>query len=213
MIKEGVVNLKKQIILIVVALSLFTGCSNSIDNSKEKEEDKIITNNTQEKVEIITVFNALGKTYESTKDISKFNEGDEIYSNREGMPYIAGEYKEVDFATDLVTNYLAKNKDIYNYLVSDWDTDSKDVEIINGEEKSRVEDEIDILSQQLEISKEAPIYFNLDKVILNEKLEDDHAATLEIRGHISKTNGNFRAIGNFFVTVYTKGDKLYASII
>ena len=43
--------------------------------------------------------------------------------------------------------------------------------------------------------------------------ENDNIVELELRGYLSATDGNYRPLGTFTVIVYTKGDKLYGSII
>ena len=58
-----------------------------------------------------TVFNALGKSYESSKNIYELNEGDKIQDDMNGYPHVQGEYKEIDFAIDLLTEYLHKNSE------------------------------------------------------------------------------------------------------
>lgn len=214
-----VITLKKKIIFIIAIVALLTGCAtntkvnNNSNNEETKVEENIAEENTTEaESEVITVFTALGKTYQSTKDISQFNEGDKIYDRLNGNEHVVGEYKEIDFALDLLTEYLAKNQDTYNYVVSDWDNSSEEVELISGEAKDRLVDEANFLGEQFMLNYEDPIYFKLDKVILQEKLEEDNAIALELRGHLSATNDNFRPLGTFTVTVYNKGDKLYGAI-
>lgn len=205
--------MNKKMICIMAILSLLTGCAanNEVNNNGNNEEVKIEENIASEP-EKITTFTALGKNYESAKDIMQFNEGDKIYDRLNGNPHVSGEYKEIDFALDLLTEYLAKNQDAYNYIVSDWDSSSDEVQLISGEDKERLVEEANFLGEQFMLNVEDPVYFKLDKVILQEKLEEDNAVALELRGHLSATNDNFRPLGTFTVTVYNKGDKLYGSI-
>lgn len=205
--------MNKKMICIMAILSLLTGCAanNEVNNNGNNEEVKIEENIASEP-EKITTFTALGKNYESAKDIMQFNEGDKIYDRLNGNPHVSGEYKEIDFALDLLTEYLAKNQDAYNYIVSDWDSSSDEVQLISGEDKERLVEEANFLGEQFMLNVEDPVYFKLDKVILQEKLEEDNAVALELRGHLSATNDNFRPLGTFTVTVYNKGGKLYGSI-
>lgn len=205
--------MNKKMICIMAILSLLTGCAanNEVNNNGNNEEVKIEENIASEP-EKITTFTALGKNYESAKDIMQFNEGDKIYDRLNGNPHVSGEYKEIDFALDLLTEYLAKNQDAYNYIVSNWDSSSDEVQLISGEDKERLVEEANFLGEQFMLNVEDPVYFKLDKVILQEKLEEDNAVALELRGHLSATNDNFRPLGTFTVTVYNKGDKLYGSI-
>lgn len=196
-------------------LGLLTGCSsnnNSNVNSNDNINNEVVENEKEvEKPKVYTQFTALGKIYESSKDINMLNDGDLIYHDYGDIPYVEGEYKEVDFGLNLLTEYLAKNQGVYDFIVSDWDSTSDGVELISGEEKESIMENVQFLGEQFGIGENDPVYFKIDKVILQEKLEDQ--VTLEFRGYLSATNGNFRPLGTFTVTVYTKEDKLYGSIL
>lgn len=196
-------------------LGLLTGCSsnnNSNVNSKDNINNEVVENEKEvEEPKVYTQFTALGKIYESSKDINMLNDGDLIYHDYGDIPYVEGEYKEVDFGLNLLTEYLAKNQGVYDFIVSDWDSISDEVELISGEEKESIMESVQFLGEQFGIGENDPVYFKIDKVILQEKLEDQ--VTLEFRGYLSATNGNFRPLGTFTVTVYTKEDKLYGSIL
>lgn len=196
-------------------LGLLTGCSsnnNSNVNSKDNINNEVVENEKEvEEPKVYTQFTALGKIYESSKDINMLNDGDLIYHDYGDIPYVEGEYKEVDFGLNLLTEYLAKNQGVYDFIVSDWDSASDEVKLISGEEKESIMENVQFLGEQFGIGENDPVYFKIDKVILQEKLEDQ--VTLEFRGYLSATNGNFRPLGTFTVTVYTKEDKLYGSIL
>ena len=196
-------------------VGLLTGCSsnnNSNVNSNDNINNEVVENEKEvEEPKVYTQFTALGKIYESSKDINMLNNGDLIYHDYGDIPYVEGEYKEVDFGLNLLTEYLAKNQGVYDFIVSDWDSTSDEVELISGEEKESVMENVQFLGEQFGIGENDPVYFKIDKVILQEKLEDQ--VTLEFRGYLSATNGNFRPLGTFTVTVYTKEDKLYGSIL
>lgn len=197
-------------------LGLLTGCSsnnNDLNSNNNTNNEVLEVENTLEEPTVYTQFTALGKVYESTKDINQYNEGDTIYDNMSEPQYIQGEYKEVDFALELLTEYLAKNQGVYDFIVSDWNSDSDEVELISGDEKQNSIDEVNFLGEQFMLNDEDPIYFKLGKVILQEKNEENNSFALELRGYLSATNGNFRPLGTFTVTVYTKEDKLYGSIL
>ncbi len=196
-------------------LGLLTGCSsnnNSNVNSNDNINNEVVENEKEvEEPKVYTQFTALGKIYESSKDINMLNNGDLIYHDYGDIPYVEGEYKEVDFGLNLLTEYLAKNQGVYDFIVSDWDSTSDEVELISGEEKESIMENVQFLGEQFGIGENDPVYFKIDKVILQEKLEDQ--VTLEFRGYLSATNGNFRPLGTFTITVYTKEDKLYGSIL
>lgn len=207
--------LNKKIICVIIMLGLLSGCSsnnNNAVNSNDNTNNEIVeTEEAVEEPKVYTQFTALGKIYESSKDINMLNNGDLIYHDYGDIPYVEGEYKEVDFGLNLLTEYLAKNKGVYDFIVSEWDNASDEVKLISGEEKENVMENVQFLGEQFEVGENDPIYFKVDKVILQEKLENQ--VTLEFRGYLSATNGNFRPLGTFTVTVYTKEDRLYGSIL
>ena len=204
--------MNKNIICAIIILGLLTGCSsNNNDVNNDTNNGVIEVENIVEQPKVYTQFTALGKTYESSKDINTLNDGDLIYHDYGDIPYVEGEYKEVDFGLNLLTEYLAKNQGVYDFIVSSWDSTSDTVQLISGEEKESIMQNVYFLGEQFEVGEDDPIYFKVDKVILQEKLEDQ--VTLEFRGYLSATNGNFRPLGTFTVTVYTKEDKLYGTIL
>ena len=202
--------MKKKIIYALLLLLLLTGCTDN--NKSELNNDNnqdVIEENNDKPIE----FTALDKVYEENKNIMDLNEGDKIYDRMNDYPHVYGEYKEIDFASDLLTEYLHKNPKVYNYIVSEWNEDSDEVKLITGEDKERIEENVNFLGEQFGLSNEDPVYFQLDKVILQNKNENDNIVELELRGYLSATDGNYRPLGTFTVIVYTKGDKLYGSII
>ncbi|MBS6184432.1 MAG: hypothetical protein KH626_05190, partial [Clostridium celatum] len=188
--------MNKKIISIIIMLGLLTGCSsnnNSNVNINDNINNEVVENEKEvEEPKVYTQFTALGKTYESSKDINVLNNGDLIYHDYGDIPYVEGEYKEVDFGLNLLTEYLAKNQGVYDFIVSDWDSTSDEVELISGEEKESIMENVQFLGEQFGIGENDPVYFKIDKVILQEKLEDK--VTLEFRGYLSATNGNFRPL-------------------
>ena len=204
--------MNKNIICAIIILGLLTGCSsNNNDVNNDTNNGVIEVENIVEQPKVYTQFTALGKTYESSKDINTLNDGDLIYHDYGDIPYVEGEYKEVDFGLNLLTEYLAKNQGVYDFIVSSWDSTSDTVQLISGEEKESIMQNVYFLGEQFEVGEDDPIYFKIDKVILQQKLEDQ--VILEFRGYLSATNGNFRPLGTFTVTVYTKEDKFYGSIL
>ena len=206
--------LNKKIICAIIMLGLLTGCSsnnNDVNSNDNINNEVVEVENIVEEPKVYTQFTALGKIYKSSKDINILNDGDLIYHDYGDIPYVEGEYKEVDFGLNLLTEYLAKNQGVYDFIVSDWNSESDEVELISGEEKENIMQNVYFLGEQFEVGEDDPIYFKVDKVILQEKLEDQ--VTLEFRGYLSATNGNFRPLGTFTVTVYTKEDKLYGTIL
>lgn len=205
--------MKKKIIYTLLLLLLLTGCTDNNKSELNKDNNQDVIEENNDKPIEYTQFTALDKVYEENKNIMDLNEGDKIYDRMNDYPHVYGEYKEIDFASDLLTEYLHKNPKVYNYIVSEWNEDSDEVKLITGEDKERIEENVNFLGEQFGLSNEDPVYFQLDKVILQNKNENDNIVELELRGYLSATDGNYRPLGTFIVIVYTKGDKLYGSII
>lgn len=205
--------MKKKIIYALLLLLLLTGCTDNNKSELNKDNNQDVIEENNDKPIEYTQFTALEKVYEENKNIMDLNEGDKIYDRMNDYPHVYGEYKEIDFASDLLTEYLHKNPKVYNYIVSEWNEDSDEVKLITGEDKERIEENVNFLGEQFGLSNEDPVYFQLDKVILQNKNENDNIVELELRGYLSATDGNYRLLGTFTVIVYTKGDKLYGSII
>ena len=165
--------MNKNIICAIIILGLLTGCSsNNNDVNNDTNNGVIEVENIVEQPKVYTQFTALGKTYESSKDINTLNDGDLIYHDYGDIPYVEGEYKEVDFGLNLLTEYLAKNQGVYDFIVSSWDSTSDKVQLISGEEKESIMQNVYFLGEQFEVGEDDPIYFKIDKVILQQKLED-----------------------------------------
>lgn len=205
--------MKKKIIYALLLLLLLTGCTDNNKSELNNDNNQDVIEENNDKPIEYTQFTALDKVYEENKNIMDLNEGDKIYDRMNDYPHVYGEYKEIDFASDLLTEYLHKNPKVYNYIVSEWNEDSDEVKLITGEDKERIEENVNFLGEQFGLSNEDPVYFQLDKVILQNKNENDNIVELELRGYLSAIDGNYRPLGTFTVIVYTKGDKLYGSII
>lgn len=203
--------MKEKIIYTLLLLLLLTGCADNNKSELNKDNNQDVIEENNDKPIEYTKFTALDKVYEENKNIMDLNEGDKIYDRMNDYPHVYGEYKEIDFASDLLTEYLHKNPKVYNYIVSEWNEDSDEVKLITGEDKERIEENVNFLGEQFGLSNEDPVYFQLDKVILQNK--NENIVELELRGYLSATDGNYRPLGTFTVIVYTKGDKLYGSII
>lgn len=203
--------MKKCSVLVLLIALLLNGCANSNTSELINDNNKNVIEKNNDKSIEYTKFTALGKVYEGSKNIMDLNEGDKIYDRINGYPHVYGEYKEVDFASDLLTEYLHKNSQVYNYIISEWNQNDDNVKLISDEEKNRIEENVNFLGEQFGLSNEDPVYFKLDKVILKNK--NKNVVELELRGYLSATDGNYRPLGTFTITVYVKDDKLYGSII
>lgn len=183
--------MKKKIIYTLLLLLLLTGCADNNKSELNKDNNQDVIEENNDKPIEYTQFTALDKVYEENKNIMDLNEGDKIYDRMNDYPHVYGEYKEIDFASDLLTEYLHKNPKVYNYIVSEWNEDSDEVKLITGEDKERIEENVNFLGEQFGLSNEDPVYFQLDKVILQNKNENDNIVELELRGYLSATDGNY----------------------
>ncbi len=75
--------MNKNIICAIIILGLLTGCSS---NNNDVNNGVIEVENIVEQPKVYTQFTALGKTYESSKDINTLNDGELIYHDYGDIP-------------------------------------------------------------------------------------------------------------------------------
>lgn len=197
--------MKRRLLLVVILSALFLcGCAsgdevdlNFIPSTKENvEEEKVYTS-----------FKALGKSYNQNKDIKALSLQDEVY-NRQNFNY--GEYKEADFAYDLVTAYLSGDASIYDYLIS-HDENGQAVSI-SEESKERLAKALNSLKVQMGAEDEnAPIYFYMSTIIYEG--QEAGAISLRVQGNISLVEGYYQSLADYTVTVYQVNDEFKAEIL
>lgn len=204
----------RSISYIVLVSMLFSGCykENSNDDiNGDTFTDEIITSvdgNTAtagESSDIAeeknTEFNALGNTYIGNKGYEDFNANDEIVNSSN---YVQNEYKEIDFAIDLVSQHLLGNVGVYDYLVSSDENGN----VIPLTDNDRAHIEKDLYSFKVEqygVYEDTPLYFNF--MYAQFLGYDGDGVKLYIRGHISGL-----AV-SYIVTVYEQGNNLVAKIL
>lgn len=204
----------RSISYIVLVSMLFSGCykENSNDDiNGDTFTDEIITSvdgNTAtagESSDITeeknTEFNALGNTYIGNKGYEDFNANDEIVNSSN---YVQNEYKEIDFAIDLVSQHLLGNAGVYDYLVSSDENGN----VIPLTDNDRAHIEKDLYSFKVEqygVYEDTPLYFNF--MYAQFLGYDGDGVKLYIRGHISGL-----AV-SYIVTVYEQGNNLVAKIL
>ena len=189
----------------MVIVGLLTGCSANNDTVTNGENNNtIIEENIEEETMEYTVFNALGKSYESSKNIYELNEGDKIYDDMNGYPHVQGEYKEIDFAIDLVSQHLLGSEDVYDFLVSR--NENGEVIPLTDNDRAQIEKDLHSLKvDQYGVYEDTPLYFNF--MYAQFLGFDDDGVKLYIRGHIS----GFAV--SYIVTVYEQENNLVAKII
>lgn len=205
--------MKKFILIISIFLVsfIFISCSNKNDildnNNEELEENLDNEKDLEEKV--YTEFKALGNVYTSTKNINDLEPGDVITST----DYIRGEYKEIDFAYDVLNYYLNENLQVFDSLVS-FDTSSEDKFIpITEEDKNNLIADLNSLRSQMELSPSEEMIVKLDQVTYEGiSYETESGVTLKFRAAISRSSDYLAAWNYFTLTIYEKEDVLYCNL-
>lgn len=209
--------MKKKVFLFFMffLLSLnLTSCTQSEspteDNSNNQVESTLPSEETQEP-EVPTVFEALGKTYSSSKNLSEIKIGTNIYDDQQSLHYTPGEYKELDFTNDLLYLYLNEDSSVYNYLVS-YDTTSENGYIpITNEDREKLIKDLNSLREQMELSSGQEMVVRLDKVTYEgPSSETNTGATFKIRVAISRVGATVVPWNYFTVTIFEEGNKLSA---
>ena len=205
---------RKSLIYILVSFMLLTGCtldSNKLDNVSDENtaelsdtsSNDVIDNtegNESEDTIDYTIFNALGTTYSGNKKITDLGYKDEIcnYSN-----YVRGQYKEVDFAIDLIYKLLEGDESVFNSIISL--DDSGNIIDLTDEDKNDIKDNLKSLKvDQLGMDENSALYFNF--VSAEYFGEDGSGYKLYIRGNIGAP------LTSYFVTVYEKNGTLLGKI-
>lgn len=216
--------MKKNYLFLLLLLSLsFTLISCSTSNSKndsnlnntemsiseEKEETK------EDIKELIqpTTFQAFGKTYASSKDLSLIKVGSNIYDDQKSIFYTPGEYKETDFINDLLYSYLNEDSSVYDYLVSYDNTADKGYTKITEKDKEKLVKDLNSLRSQMELSTGEEMIVRLDRVTyegVNSKVNS--GLTFKIRVAISRVGATIVPWNYFTITVFEEGNKLLAHL-
>ena len=199
------------LILVVFSIGLVS-CNNNDNIEEDKKAPVEIP--VDKEPEIITEFEALNKTYIENNDISLLEKGIEIVNIKNEVPYIEGQYKEVDFAKDIITEYLKGNEAIYDNLVEENTDDAGKVIKASDNSKNRLEDSLNFLKESMSIPAENPVYYKIDSVTYEgQKGNNENSTVLNIDGYISATDGYFISIANFVVIIYEENENLFAVII
>lgn len=199
-------------ILIVFIITL-VGCNGEgINKDIQKEEvSQEEQSETIEKTPVITSFEALGKSYSSTKELSEVEKFTDIYDDQISNSYAPGEYKELDFANDLLRAYVNQDQEVYNYLVSfDGDSESGIVPITE-EDKIKLQKDLESLRGQMELEDGETMVIKLDKVTYQGKSSKTNSGvSFKIRVAISAVGDQTAAWNYHTVEVFEEGNKLFA---
>ncbi len=205
--------MKKIVIVLLLATSILTGCS----KEESKIDKPIVDNNVEENEnveDIVVEYKGLNNIYTETKNINELDSNTELYNFRvEGSTYERQAYKEVDFAVDLINEYLNSNEVAYDALVMDYkDEDGK---LIKADEYTinRSKESLSFLKETMGLQDSNKIYFKLSKITYNGKIDNKYTTSIDIDGHISSWDGGYYQLINYKVVVYEEENNLYAIII
>ncbi len=213
---------QKLFLLLISLLVAFTllSCSNTTTKDKitvenEKQEENISENEVakEEIPKTPTSFEALGKSYSSTKDLSIIEKGTNIYDDQSSIHYTPGEYKELDFANDLLYAYVNQDNSIYNYLVSYDSTNANGISSITEADKSKLEKDLTSLRSQMGLANGEEMVLRLDRVTYEgPSTKTNSGSTFKIRVAISRVGATIVPWNYFTVTVFEDGNKLFAHL-
>lgn len=209
-------NIKKisAIIVSTVFIATLIGCTSSKDNKEPVTDD---TSKQEEVVEEtqpeITSFEAFGKTYSSSKDLSQIEKSTDIYDDQVLNSYVPGEYKELDLANDLLYAYANQDQDMYNYLVSFDESSETGIIPITEEDKVELQENLASLRGQMGLADGEEMVIKLDKVTYQGvSSKTNSGASFKIRVAISAV-GDYSAAWNYHtVEVFEDGNKLVANL-
>ena len=206
----------KKNLLLILFLLLFALTFISCSSSKPTNEENLNTKEPEivvEEPEKITEFNALGKTYTSSKDLSQIEIGTNIYDDQQLIHYTQGEYKELDFTNDLLYLYLNEDPSIYDFLVSYDTLNEKGYIPITEEDKEKLMKDLNSLRTQMELTPGSEMVVRLDKVTYEgPSSKTNTGSTFKIRVAISRVGATVVPWNYFTVTVFEDGNKLFAHL-
>ncbi len=202
------------ILLFILSLTLIS-CS-SLKNSNNENINTIETPPKEEEikeVEPIKEFQALGKTYTFSKDLSEIELGYNIYDDQQSIHYTAGEYKEIDFINDLLYLYLNEDSSVYDYLISYNPSIEKGYTNITEGDREKLIKDLNSLRNQMELSEGEEMVVRLDRVTYEGKdSKTNSGATFKIRVAISRIGATVVPWNYFTITVFQNGNNLLAHL-
>ena len=201
------------LILFFLSITLISCSSSSTTEEKVSTETENLQTEEITKPEPPTTFQALEKTYTSSKNLTEVKIGSNIYDDQQSIHYTAGEYKEIDFINDLLYLYLNENSSIYDYLVSYDNSSGKGYIKITEKDKEKLIKDLNSLRNQMELSSGEEMVVRLDRVTyegVNSKTNS--GSTFKIRVAISRVGATVVPWNYFTVTVFEEEDKLFAHL-
>lgn len=210
--------MKKNNLLVIISLFLSIALISCSSSKTPNEGD---TNNTEisapeegiKEPDLPIFFEALGKTYTSSKDLSQIEIDSNVYDDQQSIHYTAGEYKELDFINDLLYLYLNEDSSVYDYLVSYNSNNNKGYIPITEEDKEKLIKDLNSLREQMELSNGEEMMVRLDKVTYEgPSPKTNTGSAFKIRVAISRIGATVVPWNYFTVTVFEEGNKLSAHL-
>lgn len=210
-------NIIKSFILLSIVSCMLISCStkniNKENNTNPRLEENI--DNTNEEIiekPNITIFKAFDKTYTSSKNLEDIQVNQDIYDDFSANSYVYGEYKELDFANDLLYAYVNQEEYVYDYLIS-HDSNSENGYIkITEEDKEKLKKDLASLRSQMNLSDGETMTLKLDKVTYQGKTKSGNGESFKIRVAIARVGATLVPWNYFEVEVYEDGENLLAYI-
>jgi len=202
------------ILFLILSLNLIS-CT-SIKNTKDENINTKETKPKEEEIQEpkpLKEFEALGKTYTFSKDLSQIEIGSNIYDDQQSIHYTAGEYKEIDFINDLLYLYLNEDSSIYDYLISYNPSIAKGYTDITEEDKQKLIKDLNSLRHQMELTSGKEMVVRLDRVTYEGKdPKTNSGKTFKIRVAISRAYATVVPWNYFTITVFEENNKLLAHL-
>ena len=203
--------MKKIFILFLAISMILVGCSKK---EEIKIKEPIVEDKVEPEIEVVPEFAGLNNIYTESRNINDLELDHVIYDIKENNEaYEGGEYKEVDFALDLLKGYLNSNEEAYNALVMDYKSD--DGKLIKADEYTidRAKESLNFLKETMGISNDDTVYFKLADITYKGKKGSKYATVININGYASSWDGGYYHLINYKVIVYEEDNNLYGIII
>lgn len=207
----------KSFTLLSIASCMLISCTPKNINTPNEPNSNIeenIDNNVEEIIEEpkITVFKAFDKTYTSSKNLEDINVDQDIYDDFYANSYVYGEYKELDFATDILYAYVNQEEYVYDYLISHDSNNEKGYIKITEADKEKLKKDLASLRSQMNLSDGEAMTLKLDKVTYQGKTKNGDGESFKVRVAIARVGATLVPWNYFEVEVYEDGENLLAYI-
>ena len=207
----------KSFILLSIVSSMLISCNNKNINKEKKPNSSLEGNIDNSKEEIveepkITIFKAFDKSYTSNKNLENIKINEDIYDDFSANSYVYGEYKELDFAKDLLYAYVNQEEYVYDYLISHDSTNEKGYTKITEKDKEKLKKDLHSLRSQMDLADGEAMTLKLDKVTYQGKTKNGQGHSFNIRVAIARVGSTLVPWNYFEVEVYEDGENLLAYI-